>query len=411
MCYSIASGQPEDAKQEDDAHEAAIRQRKTRHNQFRNMIKSKAKLEEDAAETETVLITEEETVTGNFAHLKKKNKRFQYDSVLRSKDNYFNVQVGAQCDTYFRGQKVRFKERKSEHFASVVELDAYEYHKVVFHTFLNEILQSAIFKGVILALVLMNAVMIGAFTFPKVNKHPDVARAFSIIELCVLGVFIFEVILKWLYDFRLFWRSWWNILDFTLILITVGPSLIPIDFLSGDSSDFFITLRAVRAFRSLRSVSAMASLSIVVHTVVKSIRDMVNIILVLIVFMLVLALMGVFIFDLQDIPYEYFQEGASAWYLVFICVTQDGWAQILVRFNDYKGNDTHKAFLVTYLLIAISVGGFVFANLIVAVIVTNLELAVKEFRDEKALSENPLDFRVKRVTMTIVLVHLTTSAF
>lgn len=35
-----------------------------------------------------------------------------------------------------------------------------------------------------------------------------------------------------------------------------------------------------------------------------------------------------------------------------------------------------------------------FANLIVAVIVTNLEMAVKEFREEKAMSENPLEFHV-----------------
>lgn len=39
-----------------------------------------------------------------------------------------------------------------------------------------------------------------------------------------------------------------------------------------------------------------------------------------------------------------------------------------------------------------SLGAFVFANLIVAVIVANLELSVKELREEMKLRDNPLDF-------------------
>ncbi len=88
----------------------------------------------------------EQTATGNFVHLRKKVKKYYYDEILQRPDPFFHVDVGAQCDSYFRGQKVRFKEKKAEHFASVVDLDAYEYHKVVFHSFLNEILQSAHFR-------------------------------------------------------------------------------------------------------------------------------------------------------------------------------------------------------------------------------------------------------------------------
>jgi hypothetical protein len=47
-----------------------------------------------------------------------------------------------------------------------------------------------------------------------------------------------------------------------------------------------------------------------------------------------------------------------------------------------------------YLIFAVSIGAFVFANLIVAVIVANLELSVKELREEKRLSDNPLEFIV-----------------
>lgn len=73
-----------------------------------------------------------------------------------------------------------------------------------------------------------------------------------------------------------------------------------------------------------------------------------------------------------------------------------GWADLLEEFLRFGSDSDHHydKLLVIYLLIAVSAGGFVFANLIVAVIVTNLEVAVKEFREEKAMSENPLEFYV-----------------
>jgi hypothetical protein len=42
----------------------------------------------------------------------------------------------------------------------------------------------------------------------------------------------------------------------------------------------------------------------------------------------------------------------------------------------------------------VSVGAFIFANLIVAVIVANLELSVRELREEMLMSDDPLDLTV-----------------
>ncbi len=50
--------------------------------------------------------------------------------------------------------------------------------------------------------------------------------------------------------------------------------------------------------------------------------------------------------------------------------------------------------LACYLILAVSIGAFVFANLIVAVIVANLEVSVKEMREEQKASNNPLEFHV-----------------
>lgn len=162
----------------------------------------------------TTDVVEEPPTKGTFKHLKKKNKLFYYEEVLKQPDPFFHVDVGAKC----KRQKVQFKEKKAEHFAFVVDLDAYEYHKVVFHTFLNEILQSAYFRSVILFLVMLNAIMIGIATF-GITDDPTYGLLFRVVDQIVLSVFIFEILLKWLYDFRLFWKVPWRSLTISLCLI------------------------------------------------------------------------------------------------------------------------------------------------------------------------------------------------
>ncbi|CAL8133701.1 unnamed protein product [Orchesella dallaii] len=134
----------------------------------------------------------------------------------------------------------------------------------------------------------------------------------------------------------------------------------------------------------------MTSLSIVTHTVIKSGLDMGNILLVLIIFMLVLSVMAVILFDIEDLQPQRFLNALDAWIVLFICVTQDGWAQIL---NSYERESKYFVMLAIYLIFAVSVGAFVFANLIVAVIVANLESSVKELREEMRLHDNPLEFQ------------------
>ena len=57
-----------------------------------------------------------------------------------------------------------------------------------------------------------------------------------------------------------------------------------------------------------------------------------------------------------------------AMFSLFVCVTQDGWVNIFKELNAC-GNAVLGAI---YLVIFITIGAFVFANLVVAVVVTNL---------------------------------------
>ena len=66
---------------------------------------------------------------------------------------------------------------------------------------------------------------------------------------------------------------------------------------------------------------------------------------------------------------------------LFICITQDGWVEILKKFKDTGYGLTYIGGSL-YLIIFIVMGAFIFINLIVAVVVTNLEYAVKDVKNE-----------------------------
>lgn len=264
---------------------------------------------------------------GNWTHLPRKDIRYLYEEKTKQYDPFYHVEVATDCETYFVGQKARTMVQETEHFAYIVDLDSYEYHKVVFHAFLNDILQSPFFRHGILFLVLVNAVLIGLASIPNLQRFYFV---FEVLDVIILSVFIFEVIIKWIYDFRLFWATSWNILDFSIISLTLFAAVVPLGE-NGDAAG--IVVKVVRAFRSLRCVSSMTSLSIVSHTVIKSGLDMGNILLVLLIIMLVLSVMAVILFDIENLQPQRFLNALDAWMVLFICVTQDGWAQVLNSYD------------------------------------------------------------------------------
>ncbi|CAH1786338.1 unnamed protein product [Owenia fusiformis] len=264
-------------------------------------------------------------------------------------------------------------------FKDIVDQDDTFVEVFVSQELVGNMVDSIYFRSVITGLIVINSILIGLQTDEQMSV--DYAYVFSIFDNFVLTIFVCELIIKWFHGFWIFWKTGWNILDFVIILaLFLGPTL---TFLG--SSRILRILRVLRAFKSLRSVSALAGLSLVVQTILQSIPDMVNIILLLTIILLVFAVAGVTLFN-KEVP-DRFGDLESAMFSLFICVTQDGWVGIFDRFKG-KSEGLHIGGAI-YFFCAIMVGAFVFANLVVAVVVTNLELAMKELKQEnKALEDN-----------------------
>lgn len=272
-----------------------------------------------------------------------------------------------------RVQTVENNQKPEEDFNDIVDQDDQRIGVFISQVLVGHVIESFIFKGFIFLLIIVNAILIGLQTDPQLAE--DYKLAFNIFDQAVLAIFTLEILLKWYYGFWIFWKVGWNILDFGIVIaLLIGPQL---TFLS--SGRILRVLRVLRAFRSLRSVSALAGLSTVVQTILHSIPDMTNICLLLCIIVLAFGVVGVFIFG--DILPNSFGDLPTAMFSLFICVTQDGWVTIYNNLRDEGG--TYLALGAIYFFISILIGAFVFANLVVAVVVTNLEMAIKELKAER----------------------------
>ncbi|XP_038653935.1 cation channel sperm-associated protein 4-like isoform X3 [Scyliorhinus canicula] len=97
------------------------------------------------------------------------------------------------------------------------------------------------------------------------------------------------------------------------------------------------------------------------------------------IFWKVFAVFGVIIFS-TDVP-ESFGSLEKAMYSLFICITQDGWVQIYEEFVQRDGAIMYWGAL--YLFIFIIGASFIFANIMVAAVTSNLEQAILEQEEKR----------------------------
>jgi hypothetical protein len=58
--------------------------------------------------------------------------------------------------------------------------------------------------------------------------------------------------------------------------------------------------------------------------------------------MLVMSIMGVILFDFPELDTRHFLSAIDAWFVLFICVTQDGWNQVLDQFREASSMQKYR---------------------------------------------------------------------
>ncbi|KAL7980428.1 hypothetical protein Chor_001582 [Crotalus horridus] len=190
------------------------------------------------------------------------------------------------------------------------------------------------FKILLATLVIGNAIVIALRTEPTLEEK--YFGLFSAIDTIVLSFLICEVILNWYYGFCLYWKDGWNIINFCIVLYLCIGLIIPL--LENET-----VFRMVRVMRLIQVCSLVSGLARMIQVILQSIPDMANIMILLFAIMLVFSV------------------------------------------HEGKALEIGGAL---YFFIFITFGAFIFANLLVAVVTTNLEQSMAAYHEKKQLKTN-----------------------
>ncbi|XP_064402554.1 cation channel sperm-associated protein 1-like [Halichondria panicea] len=245
-----------------------------------------------------------------------------------------------------------------------------------FRKFCYALVESSWFSSTILVVILINTVFIGIQTSEEI-----VARSewyLTLMDQLFLSVYIIELSLKlnaWRF---LYFKTYWNVFDFTIVATSGVDFLIPLinqniaifDTEAFNALRVFRALKALKALRVIRTIRFMKNLQVIVTTVLQSIPALGSIIIIISLVLYIFAVIGRGLYGGVD-P-DRFGNIAQACFTLFQLMTLDDW---FVMYSNIRDNHPEHQHILAYLLLFILIETFIFINLFVAVIVDNLARA------------------------------------
>lgn len=224
-------------------------------------------------------------------------------------------------------------------------------------------------RATITALIIFNAVVLGALTY-RSTLSPDLVSLLNFIDSAITWLFVAEISLK-LYVYRTqFFKEGWNLFDISV----VGVSLIP-------GASAFSVLRALRVLRVLRLLRFVPMMKRITEALLKSIPGMGAILAVIALVIYVGAVMATDLFGQTDDPevVQMFGTLPDSALSLFQVMTMDGWRFEVLQ----KVMDDGNPFAWIFFLIFIFIASFAILNLFIALIVDALTTEQKAALDEQ----------------------------
>jgi voltage-gated sodium channel len=218
---------------------------------------------------------------------------------------------------------------------------------------LERFLDTPLVQRSIIALIVMNAVVLGLETVPSVmSQHGALLYQ---IDHAMLVVFVVELSLRLFAMGPVrFFKEPWNVFDFIVVAIALVPASGP-----------FAVLRALRVLRVMRLVSAIPSMRKVVEALIRSLPGMGSIAALLCIVLYVFAVMATKLFG-ADHP-QWFGSLGGSLFTLFQIMTMEGWADIAREVM--VAQPLAWLFFLSFLLL----GTFTVLNLFIAVIVNAMQ--------------------------------------
>jgi voltage-gated sodium channel len=221
----------------------------------------------------------------------------------------------------------------------------------------------------IVALILINAVLLGLETWPAA-----MAAAGGLIlalDRAILVVFVVEITFRLYVHRRAFWRDPWSVFDFIVVAIALLPA-----------TGQLAVLRALRVLRVLRLLTMVPSMRRVVGALLGAVPGLMSITLVLMIIYYVFAVIATNLFA-ASYP-EWFGHLGRSLYTLFQIMTLESWSMGIAR--PVMENFPYAwAFFVPFILVAT----FTMLNLFIAIIVNAMQtFSEKEHQETVAAVEH-----------------------
>ena len=228
---------------------------------------------------------------------------------------------------------------------------------------LRKFIESARFERTIIAVIVINAVVLGLETVPAIAG--PYGLVLTLLDQIAITIFVIEIAMKLFVHRQQFFTVGWNVFDLAIVVAALVPA-----------SQGFAVLRAMRILRVLRLVSVVPRMRQVVQGLLSAIPSMGTVIVLLSLIFYIGAVMATKLFG-TDFP-DWFGSIPKSLYSLFQIMTLESWSMGIVR-PVMEQFPYAWAFFVPFILIT----SFIVLNLFIAIIVN----AMHEASDEEAGSE------------------------
>lgn len=214
-------------------------------------------------------------------------------------------------------------------------------------------LEAPLVQNTLIALILLNAVILGLETSPALMA--DWGSWLSAIDRAILTVFVVEIALR-LVVLRLgYFRDAWNVFDFLVVAIALIPASGPL-----------AVLRALRVLRVLRLITLVPSMKRVVGGLLSALPGLGSVSAIIGIIFYVSAVIATKLFG-AAFP-EWFGTLGSSAFTLFQVMTLESWAMGIVR----PVMEVFPLAWIFFLLFILS-STFTLLNLFIAVIVNAIQ--------------------------------------
>jgi voltage-gated sodium channel len=216
---------------------------------------------------------------------------------------------------------------------------------------LNRIKASKVFEISIITVIVVSAIAVGAHSY---SLSPQTIKILAILEYIISAIFCVEIGVRILAEekFSDFFRSGWNVFDFTIVAV----SLIPI----GNAQVVWVA-RLVRIFRVLRLISYVPQLRIIIDTLGRAIPRIGYVVLLMFILFYVYGTLGNMFFGKIN-PFLWGNVSISMLTL-FRIVSLEDWTDVM-----YETMEVYPLSWIYYLSFIFLVT-FIFLNIMVAIVI------------------------------------------